>query len=56
MCKGLVWVFGSVSISLEEASAHAAPSYSTIQENIFNVWGSSEDLSPVRLVARFVTT
>jgi hypothetical protein len=56
MCKGSVQVFGSVFISHEEASAHAAPSCSAIRENIFNVWGSSENLSPARLVARFVTT
>jgi hypothetical protein len=56
MCKGSVRVFGSVFVSHEEASAHAALSCSAIREDIFNVWGSSEDLSPARLVARFVTT
>jgi len=56
MCKGPVRVSGSVSVSLEEASAHAAPPSSTVRENIFNVWGSSEGLSAARLVARFLTT
>src|SRR6266704_3068383 len=55
MCESSVWVFRSVSIFPDEASGSCSSPPSTDRENIFDVWGSAEGLSPEMSVPKFTT-